>query len=121
VSVESCGGAAKGRMSAGNEWRDALGRVTLSLQREIFDASRCDAYICGQPDKRESVSALLHAKGILENRIFRVDHFGGALAGVGIARNLIAANFNSGCFEIGSIARLVRLLAALPSPLSLPQ
>jgi NAD(P)H-flavin reductase/ferredoxin len=63
---------------ASDEWHGALGRVTQFLQREILDASPYDAYICGQPDMCESVSALLLAKGIPENRIFRDDFFAAA-------------------------------------------
>ncbi len=64
--------------SAGDEWTGAIGRVTQTLQREILDASPYDAYICGQPDMCESVSTLLLAKGIPENRIFRDDFFAAA-------------------------------------------
>ena len=63
---------------AGDEWHGAIGRVTQILQREILDASPYDAYICGQPVMCESVSTLLLAKGIPENRIFRDDFFAAA-------------------------------------------
>jgi len=63
---------------AGDEWRGAVGRITQVLQREILDASPYDAYICGQPEMCESVSTLLLAKGIPENRIFRDDFFAAA-------------------------------------------
>ncbi len=63
---------------ASDEWLGAVGRVTQILQREILDASPYDAYICGQPEMCESVSTLLLAKGIPENRIFRDDFFAGA-------------------------------------------
>ena len=59
-------------------WPGAVGRVTQVLQREILDASPYDAYICGQPEMCESVSALLLAKGVPENRIFRDDFFAAA-------------------------------------------
>ena len=45
---------------------------------EVLDASPYDAYICGQPEMCESVSTLLLAKGIPENRIFRDDFFAAA-------------------------------------------
>jgi NAD(P)H-flavin reductase/ferredoxin len=64
--------------SAGDEWTGAVGRVTQVLQREVLDASPYDAYICGQPEMCESVSTLLLAKGIPENRIFRDDFFAAA-------------------------------------------
>ena len=63
---------------ASDEWPGAVGRVTQVLQREILDASPYDAYICGQPEMCESVSTLLLAKGIPENRIFRDDFFASA-------------------------------------------
>ncbi len=63
---------------AGDEWHGAVGRVTQILQREVLDASPFDAYICGQPEMCESVSTLLLAKGIPENRIFRDDFFAAA-------------------------------------------
>ena len=63
---------------ASAEWPGAVGRVTQVLQREILDANPYDAYICGQPEMCESVSALLMAKGIPENRIFRDDFFAAA-------------------------------------------
>jgi NAD(P)H-flavin reductase len=63
---------------ASDEWLGAVGRVTQVLQREILDASPYDAYICGQPEMCESVSILLLAKGIPENRIFRDDFFAAA-------------------------------------------
>ncbi|MGD0288111.1 MAG: 2Fe-2S iron-sulfur cluster-binding protein [Candidatus Binataceae bacterium] len=65
-------------LDAGDEWPGAVGRVTQVLQREIPDASPYDAYICGQPEMCESVSTLLLAKGIPENRIFRDDFFAAA-------------------------------------------
>jgi propane monooxygenase reductase subunit len=61
-----------------DEWSGAVGQVTKLLQREIPDASIYDAYICGQPEMCESVAALLLAKGIPENRIFRDDFFAAA-------------------------------------------
>jgi NAD(P)H-flavin reductase/ferredoxin len=63
---------------ASDEWSGAVGRVTQVLQREILDASPYDAYICGQPEMCEAVAALLLAKGIPENRIFRDDFFAAA-------------------------------------------
>jgi NAD(P)H-flavin reductase/ferredoxin len=64
--------------AASDEWCGAVGRVTQGLQREIPDASPYDAYICGQPEMCEAVAALLLAKGIPENRIFRDDFFAAA-------------------------------------------
>jgi NAD(P)H-flavin reductase/ferredoxin len=61
-----------------DEWSGAVGRVTQVLQREILDASPYDAYICGHPEMCEAVAALLLAKGISENRIFRDDFFAAA-------------------------------------------
>jgi NAD(P)H-flavin reductase len=63
---------------AGAEWPGAVGRVTQVMQREILDASPYDAYICGQPEMCESVSTLLLAKRVPENRIFRDDFFAAA-------------------------------------------
>lgn len=59
-------------------WQGNVGRVTQALQREVSDASPYDAYICGQPEMCESVAALLLAKGIPENRIFRDDFYAAA-------------------------------------------
>jgi len=63
---------------ASDDWPGATGRVTHVLQRDVLDASPYDAYICGQPEMCESVSTLLLAKGIPENRIFRDDFFAAA-------------------------------------------
>jgi propane monooxygenase reductase component len=63
---------------ASDRWSGAVGRVTKVLQRKILDANPYDAYICGQPEMCESVSTLLLAKGIPENRIFRDDFFAAA-------------------------------------------
>jgi propane monooxygenase reductase subunit len=59
----------------GKPWHGNVGRVTQALQKEVFDASLYDAYICGQPEMCESVATLLLAKGLPENRIFRDDFY----------------------------------------------
>ncbi len=61
--------------ASADHWLGLVGRVTQVLQREIADASPCDAYICGRPEMCESVATLLLAKGIPENRIFRDDFY----------------------------------------------
>jgi NAD(P)H-flavin reductase/ferredoxin len=61
--------------AAGADWHGNVGRVMQVLQREVADASPCDAYICGQPEMCESVATLLLAKGMPENRIFRDDFY----------------------------------------------
>jgi NAD(P)H-flavin reductase/ferredoxin len=59
-------------------WPGRTGRITQAIQREVSDASPCDAYICGRPEMCESVALLLLAKGIAESRIFRDDFFAAA-------------------------------------------
>lgn len=60
---------------ANDEWLGEQGRVTRIIQREVIDAHPYDAYVCGRPEMCEAVSALLLAKGIPEERIFRDDFF----------------------------------------------
>lgn len=52
------------------DWRGRRGRVTQALQREIDDASRYDAYLCGAPAMCDASGALLEAKGIRTHQLF---------------------------------------------------
>ena len=51
-------------------WEGPVGKVTTALQRGLGDISGHDAYLCGSPPMCDSVSLLLEAKGIREERIF---------------------------------------------------
>lgn len=63
---------------AGDSWSGHAGRVTQLMQRDIGDAERCDAYLCGAPAMCDAVGTLLEAKGIREGHLF-YDKFHAAL------------------------------------------
>ncbi len=51
-------------------WDGRRGRITRAIQREVADASPCDAYLCGAPAMCDAVGALLEAKGIRGGALF---------------------------------------------------
>jgi len=51
-------------------WAGEPSRVTIAVLRLIDDGSPYDAYVCGNPDMCEAVTALLEAKGTPEESIF---------------------------------------------------
>lgn len=55
-------------------WTGARGNVVQAIQREVTDAHRYDAYLCGAPPMCESVSRLLLAKGLPAPSLF-MDRF----------------------------------------------
>lgn len=55
-------------------WSGNEGRVTLSIQSEIPDASQSSAYVCGSPEMCDTVGVLLEAKGIPDGEL-RYDKF----------------------------------------------
>ena len=66
-------------LSAANAaWSGHSGRVTQLMQREVGDAAKCDAYLCGAPAMCDAVGTLLEAKGIREGHLF-YDKFHAAL------------------------------------------
>lgn len=64
--------------AADTMWSGLSGRVTQLLQRDVADAERCDAYLCGAPAMCDAVGTLLEAKGIREGHLF-YDKFHAAL------------------------------------------
>ena len=55
-------------------WRGARGNVVQAIQREVSEAHRFDAYLCGAPPMCEAVSRLLLAKGLPAHSLF-MDRF----------------------------------------------
>lgn len=51
-------------------WAGYRGRVTPAVQAGVVDASRMDAYICGNPEMCGAVLRLLEAKGLAESSSF---------------------------------------------------
>jgi propane monooxygenase reductase subunit len=52
------------------EWANEASRVTTVVLRTIDDGSPYDAYVCGNPEMCDAVTALLEAKGTSEESIF---------------------------------------------------
>jgi propane monooxygenase reductase subunit len=50
------------------------GNVVQAIQREVSDAHRYDAYLCGAPPMCDAVSRLLLAKGVSAQAMF-MDRF----------------------------------------------
>jgi NAD(P)H-flavin reductase/ferredoxin len=51
-------------------WAGEPARVTTEVRRAVGDGSPYDAYVCGNPDMCDAVTALLEAKGTPEGSIF---------------------------------------------------
>lgn len=54
----------------GDNWDGDTGLVTEIADREIADASRAEAYLCGNPRMIDACVALLKSKGMPESNIF---------------------------------------------------
>jgi NAD(P)H-flavin reductase len=61
-------------LQPGDAWSGACGNVTQAIQREISDAHRYDAYLCGAPPMCDAVSRLLLAKGLSAQALY-MDRF----------------------------------------------
>jgi len=55
---------------AADDWTGLRGRVTQALQRELADARRYDAYLCGAPEMCDAIGTLLEAKGVIAGQLF---------------------------------------------------
>jgi propane monooxygenase reductase subunit len=64
-------------------WAGEPARVTAAVLRTIGDGSPYDAYVCGNPDMCDAVTALLEAKGTPEESIF-TDKFFPAVEATGV-------------------------------------
>jgi propane monooxygenase reductase subunit len=61
-------------IDAAAPWMGARGNVVQAIQREISDAHRYDAYLCGAPPMCDAVSSLLLAKGLSAQALY-MDRF----------------------------------------------
>lgn len=61
-------------IDASDPWTGMRGNVVQAIQREVSDAHRYDAYLCGAPPMCDAVSRLLLAKGVSAQAMF-MDRF----------------------------------------------
>ena len=54
----------------GSDWKGETGLVTEALERDIDDASSCEAYLCGSPGMIDASITVLKKLGMDESRIY---------------------------------------------------
>ena len=52
------------------KWNGEVGLITQAIQKNLKDASECEAYLCGSPGMIDAVIDVLNELGLSEDRIF---------------------------------------------------